>query len=153
MRALQFKETGSLSHLELVELPTPEPDLGEALVRVHAAAINPSDAKNIMGMMTHTTLGERGWLVEISAGSERRVSFDLLDFYHRERRILGVNTFHLAAEACAAALEQMAVGFGSGALQPPPVEVFSLEEAFEAYQRVLEGTAQAKTVLVPAALK
>lgn len=56
MKALQFKQTGSLEQLELQDLPSPEANSGEVLVRVKASAINPSDIKNVQGMMSHTTL-------------------------------------------------------------------------------------------------
>ncbi len=56
MRALYFEKTGSLSELKLSELPWPEAKAGEALVKVHAAAINPSDIKNVMGRFPFTTV-------------------------------------------------------------------------------------------------
>jgi NADPH:quinone reductase-like Zn-dependent oxidoreductase len=56
MKALQFKEFGSLDRLELVELPAPEPREGEVLIKVEAAAVNPSDVKNVQGRMVGTTL-------------------------------------------------------------------------------------------------
>jgi len=56
MRALYFEKTGSLSELKLGERPWPEAHPGEALVRVQAAAINPSDVKNVMGRFPFTTL-------------------------------------------------------------------------------------------------
>jgi NADPH:quinone reductase len=42
--------------LAVEEIPTPEPPDGEALVRVKAAAINPSDVKNVAGRFSGTTL-------------------------------------------------------------------------------------------------
>jgi NADPH:quinone reductase len=56
MRALYFEKTGSLSELKLGDLPWPEAKPGEALVKIHAAAINPSDAKNVMGRFPFTTV-------------------------------------------------------------------------------------------------
>ena len=56
MKALQFKEFGSLDRLELVELPAPKPGEGEVLIKVEAAAVNPSDVKNVQGRMLGTTL-------------------------------------------------------------------------------------------------
>jgi NADPH2:quinone reductase len=56
MRALYFEKTGSLSELKLGERPLPVPSDGEALVQVKAAAINPSDARNVMGKFPFTTL-------------------------------------------------------------------------------------------------
>ena len=58
MRALQFSVYGAPgTALDLVDLPVPPPADGEALVRVEAAAINPSDVKNVAGLMAaHTVL-------------------------------------------------------------------------------------------------
>jgi NADPH:quinone reductase len=56
MKALQFKEFGSLDGLRLVDSPAPKPGEGEVLVRVQAAAVNPSDVKNVQGHMLGTTV-------------------------------------------------------------------------------------------------
>ena len=55
MKALQFKETGSLEQLKLQDLPKPDLKSGDVLVKVKASAINPSDVKNVLGKMSHTT--------------------------------------------------------------------------------------------------
>lgn len=56
MRALRFEKTGSLDALSLQEIPEPKPGPGEVLVQVKAAAINPSDIKNVLGFMHITTV-------------------------------------------------------------------------------------------------
>ena len=56
MRALRFHKTGDLPALQVEEVPTPAPGPGEVLVRVRAAAINPSDVKNVQGKMHQTTV-------------------------------------------------------------------------------------------------
>ncbi len=56
MKALRFNQTGSLEQLKLVEVDDPIPQSGEVLVRVHAAAINPSDVKNVLGKIHGTKL-------------------------------------------------------------------------------------------------
>jgi NADPH:quinone reductase-like Zn-dependent oxidoreductase len=50
MRALRFETFGPPSVLTIEELPIPAPRAGEALVEVRAAAINPSDVKNVAGV-------------------------------------------------------------------------------------------------------
>ncbi len=55
MQALYFAKTGSLDQLVVAELPRPVAAADEALVRIHAAAINPSDPKNVLGRMPETT--------------------------------------------------------------------------------------------------
>jgi NADPH:quinone reductase-like Zn-dependent oxidoreductase len=56
MRALRFQQTGSLENLKVEDVPTPVPASNEALVQVKAAAINPSDVKNVLGKMHETTV-------------------------------------------------------------------------------------------------
>jgi len=56
MRALKFYQTGSLDDLRIEEVTMPTPAAGEVLVEVKAAAINPSDIKNVQGKMHETTV-------------------------------------------------------------------------------------------------
>ena len=43
MKAIQVKEFGGPEVLKLEEIPTPKPDAGQVLVRVHSAGVNPYD--------------------------------------------------------------------------------------------------------------
>jgi NADPH2:quinone reductase len=56
MKALRLSQFGTPSVLRIDEVPVPEPRDGEALVHVKAAAINPSDYKNVAGRFKSTTL-------------------------------------------------------------------------------------------------
>jgi len=56
MRALRFEKTGALDELKLGDLPQPVPASGEVLVQIKAAAINPSDVKNVLGKMHETSV-------------------------------------------------------------------------------------------------
>src|SRR6202451_26715 len=56
MKALRFAEFGSPSVLRIAQVPIPEPNEGEVLVRVKAAAINPSDIGDVAGRFKKTTL-------------------------------------------------------------------------------------------------
>jgi NADPH2:quinone reductase len=49
MKALCFEKYGPPSVLRLRELAVPEPRPGQALVELHASAVNPSDVKNVAG--------------------------------------------------------------------------------------------------------
>ena len=54
MKTLRFEKTGSLDELNIEEVPRPEVAPGNVLVEVKAAALNPSDAKNVLGRMHQT---------------------------------------------------------------------------------------------------
>lgn len=56
MRALRFEKTGSIDGLIIKDIPTPVARTGEVLVQVKAAAVNPSDVKNVLGAMHETTV-------------------------------------------------------------------------------------------------
>ena len=56
MKAATFVRFGTPDVLEVVDVPHRMPRQGEALVRVMAASINPSDVKNVAGAMSQTTL-------------------------------------------------------------------------------------------------
>lgn len=93
------------------------------------------------------TLGELGRQLSITSVGDRRVCFDLLDFYHRRLSLFGVDSRAYDTEACAAILERLTPGFESGALKPVPVaKRFRLNEAVQAYTQVNEGALQGKAV-------
>ncbi|MEX3916293.1 zinc-binding alcohol dehydrogenase family protein [Paraburkholderia sp. BR10872] len=54
MKAIQFRTFGKPEVLEYLDLPTPAPKAGSALVQVRAASVNPSDVKNVAGHFEHT---------------------------------------------------------------------------------------------------
>ncbi len=56
MKALQFDRTGDLAALSFTEIADPVPATDEVLVEVHAAGLNPSDVKNVLGRFPYTTL-------------------------------------------------------------------------------------------------
>ena len=93
------------------------------------------------------TLGQLGRQVNITSVDNRRVSFDLLDFYHRRLSLFGVDSRSYDTVACAAILEQLTPGFESRALKPIPiVKRFTLNDAVQAFTQVSDGTLHGKAV-------
>ena len=56
MKAVRFTHHGKPDVLTVAEVPTRTASDSQALVRVVAASINPSDVKNVQGLMEQTTL-------------------------------------------------------------------------------------------------
>jgi NADPH2:quinone reductase len=85
-------------------------------------------------------LAHRGRLVEISPGTERRISFDLIDFYRNESQLFGVDSLQRDLSQAAEILRQLMPGLESGAYLAPTVsELLPLEQVREAYQLVAGG--------------
>ncbi len=56
MRAVVIREFGDPGRVRVEEIAQPDPAAGEALVKIAAAGVNPSDVKSIQGAMAGTTL-------------------------------------------------------------------------------------------------
>jgi NADPH:quinone reductase len=56
IKALRFSSFGPPSVLRIEDVPIPQPGKGQALIKVKAAGINPSDPKNVAGIFKKTTL-------------------------------------------------------------------------------------------------
>lgn len=96
-------------------------------------------------------LAPGGRLTEISSpAQERRISFDLIKFYRRRSKLLGVDSRALDITASAAVLRELTPCFESGALHPSlAIEAHPLDNAVEAYERVLNHSATGKVMLRP----
>ena len=80
MLALRFDRFGPPSVLQLQQLPHPALKPDEVLVKVQAAAINPSDVKNVSGNMEHTTLPRtpgRDFAGVVVEGSEKLIGTEV----------------------------------------------------------------------------
>lgn len=98
------------------------------------------------------SLAHRGRQVAIASGPERRVSFDLIDFYHNESRLRGVDSLKLSFEETGAMLRVLSSGMDAGIYPAPSndelTQVFPLEEGAQVYRDVAEGRIKGKAVLV-----
>lgn len=56
MRALRIEQFGEPGQIRISDVPTPSLGKGKLLVEVHAAGVNPSDAKNLEGQFPQTVL-------------------------------------------------------------------------------------------------
>jgi NADPH2:quinone reductase len=98
---------------------------------------------------TLASLRHRGRHVVISSVGERRVTFDLLDFYHQELTLYGIDTVKYDPRASADLLDDLRPGFETSALTPSALLTFPLHAAADAYQAVQAGTGGSKVILIP----
>jgi NADPH:quinone reductase-like Zn-dependent oxidoreductase len=104
------------------------------------------------GAMFEQCLGALAWRgrqVAISSSPEPRVSFNLVDFYHNESRLLGVDSLKLSFEETAEILRGLTPGIEAGVFPPPAVGTFPLEEGPRLYRDIAESRIKTKPILVP----
>lgn len=93
------------------------------------------------------SLGAGGRQVAITSTPDRRVSFDLIDFYHHELRLIGVDSMKLTARDVGEIADELLQGFETGALRTPVLEAVPFTQAVTAYEAVASGKNRSKYVL------
>jgi NADPH:quinone reductase-like Zn-dependent oxidoreductase len=131
------------------------PDVSESAAVIHqlTAGRGADVVLNTVGGATFEAslamLAPRGRLAILASPGERRQGFDLVDFYHNESQLFGVDTLRRDMTDSAALLEALTPGFEDGTFQPPVIDrEVPLEQAVEAYRAVAAG-ARGRIVLVP----
>jgi NADPH:quinone reductase-like Zn-dependent oxidoreductase len=95
------------------------------------------------------SLARRGRQVAIAAAGEPRVTFNLLDFYHNESRLLGVDTLKIGFAEAAAILREITPRFESGEFPASDCQTFPLDQAPDIYRQMHESKMKRKVVLIP----
>jgi len=85
------------------------------------------------------------------ASADRSVTFDLVDFFENESRLIGVDTAKLTGREIAELMDTLRDGFQEGHLHAPATTTWPLEKGVEAYEAVKQGHPRSKHVLIPAA--
>lgn len=94
-------------------------------------------------------LAQRGRMVVIAGTPGEALPIELIPFYRRQAKLIGIDSLKLSATSCAPLLERLRPGFESGAYPPPAIaQRFPLAEARAAYDLVGRGT-RGRVVLVP----
>jgi len=97
-----------------------------------------------------STLGQLGRYVAITSVGTRRVSFDLLDFYHRRLTLFGVDSRALTVTDCAKLLDAMSPPFEAGRLWPSAISKRgTLADARDLYSFVDRGGAGKAVFVAP----
>jgi NADPH:quinone reductase len=95
------------------------------------------------------TLAPGGRQVNIVSVGERRVSFDLVDFFIRRLSLFGLSTLSFDSVASADILDKLRPVFEQGKLTAPDIaRTCSIDEAVEAYREGAGGAARGKIVIV-----
>jgi NADPH:quinone reductase-like Zn-dependent oxidoreductase len=93
-------------------------------------------------------LAHKGRLIAITTSGPRRVCFNMVNFFRRELRFIGVDSFSLNTTACSAILSQLRPCFEAGILRPLAIaRCYPFEQAIEAYHQVQQGGLDGKVVL------
>lgn len=85
--------------------------------------------------------------IAITSAGERRVSLDLVDSYHNQSRLLGVDTMKLSGSEIAGILGSLRPAFEDGRLAPPKVVTSPLDGAVKAYAEAMKGSPK-KRILI-----
>jgi len=93
------------------------------------------------------SLAQRGRQVAIASVGNPVVTFNLVDFYHREVHLIGLDTLKLSSGESAEILRGLLPGFKEGIFSAPPVKMVPLDEAIEAYRAMVEGSTTEKYVI------
>ncbi len=87
------------------------------------------------------SLGFRGRLIAIAGTPGEHVRLELIPFYRRECRLLGVDSLKRKATDCAPMMDTLRDGFESGAYPAPAIAAsYPLERGAEGYAAVARGT-------------
>ena len=76
-------------------------------------------------------VARRGRQVAISSGGMPRVTFSLVDFYHNESRLIGVDSLKWSFAETAQVLRDLVPVFETGGLPPPEVQTAPFEHGPE----------------------
>jgi NADPH:quinone reductase-like Zn-dependent oxidoreductase len=93
------------------------------------------------------SLNYGGRQVVITNTGDPRVSFNIVDFYHNFSRLLGVDSNGLTSRQVGEIADELRLGFETGVLTPPPIEIVPFERAVDAYGLLATGQAKVKQVL------
>ena len=90
-----------------------------------------------------------GRMVGIFSAPEPKLSFSPAEIYNRQLHVTGLASVFLDGAHVAGIFDQLRPLFERGALVPPAVRTWPLEQSAEAYQTVRGGSAGIKQVLLP----
>jgi len=94
------------------------------------------------------SLRRGGRQVAITSTGDKRVSFNLVDFYHNLSHLIGVDSQAFTPDEVSEISSELGIGFEAGALKIAPVETVPFADFAKAYENVATGRSGAKQVLM-----
>ena len=88
----------------------------------------------------------KGRQVVISSTDERRVDFGLIDFYHSQHCLFGLDTNRLTGRAIEVVIDKLRIGFEQNKLTAPETQFWPLEQSVNAYNETLDQKTRLKNV-------
>ena len=85
----------------------------------------------------------------IASVGKPRVEFNLVDFYHELKRLIGVDSMKFSGSDIARKLDHLRSGFEQRRLRSSPVQTWPIATAVDAYKAVEAGGLRSKQVLLP----
>jgi NADPH:quinone reductase len=146
------KDADQLNELGLKAFATDavEPEQGLEKFGLDGADMVIDTVGGTMFNVAFSILKQHGRIVEIaSPASMRTVSFDMIDFYHREATLIGVDSRSYTVEDCAQLLRDLHGLFAKGISRTPTVEKVSLDQAIAAYAQIAAGQSSSRFTVYP----
>ena len=144
----EFGKRNDLAFVEWIELESrPLPESVKELTKGKGADLILDVVGGPLFETCLESLAQRGRQVAIASAGNPRVTFNLVDFYHKEACLRGMDTLKLSFGESAEILKALLPGFTEGIFSPPPLEAVSLDEAPSAYRALLDGNSRKKFVI------
>ncbi len=93
------------------------------------------------------SLGLGGRQVAIASTGGSRVSFDLVEFYHKRAHLIGVDSNKFEPDELRMIMADLNRGFEAGSLRAPDVQPVPFEHAIAAYEHVAAEAGATKQIL------
>ena len=90
-----------------------------------------------------------GRQIAMASAGATRVEFDLVEFFHRQRRLIGIDTNAFTADQNAYIMRQLAAGVEQGKLRPRPLHTWPMRQSADAYRAVATGGGTTRQIIVP----
>jgi NADPH:quinone reductase len=93
------------------------------------------------------SLAQRGRQIATASAGSPQVTFNLVNFYHKEARLIGLDTLAVSFVKAAEILKTLIPDFKAGIFSLPAVETISLDVALGAYREIDKGNSKRKFVI------